>query len=362
MTIRQAEMTTTSDDIYMKRCIQLAQIGQGYVSPNPMVGAVVVYQNKIVGEGYHKQYGESHAEVNALKNVPDNILPDCTLYVNLEPCSHHGKTPPCADLIISKGIKRVVIGTLDPFEKVSGNGIKKLQNAGIETSVNHCVEQCNDLNKRFFTNVIKKRPFIILKYAQTNNGFIGRTENTINESRLISNEYSQRLTHRWRTEESSILVGGRTALIDNPQLDTRYFAGKSPIRIAIDSDMKIPYSHHIYDSQQHTIIFSKAHKTPKIENVEFINYSEQEINFLPFLLQELFQRNIQSILVEGGTKTLQSFIDSGLWDEARIYTAAFEWNDGIKAPILSNTSVLIKSEKIHTDILQYYKNNQSPCY
>lgn len=355
-------MMTNSDDIYMKRCIQLAQIGQGNVSPNPMVGAVVVYQNKIVGEGYHKQYGEAHAEVNALKNVPDNILPDCTLYVNLEPCSHHGKTPPCADLIISKGIKRVVIGTLDPFEKVSGNGIRKLQNAGIETSLNHCVEQCNNLNKRFFTNVIKKRPFIILKYAQTSNGFIGRTENSTNESRLISNEYSQRLTHRWRTEESSILVGTRTALIDNPHLDARFYAGNPPIRIIIDSEMKIPFKHHIYDSSQPTIIFKKGSKTPKIDNVEFVDYIEQGINFLPFLLQELFKRNIQSILVEGGTKTLQSFIDSGLWDEARIYTAAFEWTDGIKAPTLSPNSLLIKTEKINTDILHYYKNNQSPCY
>ncbi len=355
-------MTTTSDDIYMKRCIQLAQIGQGYVSPNPMVGAVVVYQNKIVGEGYHWQYGESHAEVNALKNISDDILHDCTLYVNLEPCSHHGKTPPCADLIISKRIKRVVVGTLDPFEKVSGNGIRKLQNAGIETSLNHCVEQCNNLNKRFFTNVIKKRPFIILKHAQTSNGFIGRTENSTNESRLISNEYSQRLTHRWRTEESSILVGARTALLDNPHLDARYYAGKPPIRIVIDNDLKTPLTHHIFNSKQRTIIFSKANKTPKIENVEFINYSEQEINFLPFLLQELLQRNIQSVLVEGGAKTLQSFIDKGLWDEARIYTAAFEWTDGIKAPTLSNTSELIKTEKIHTDILQYYKNNQSTCY
>ena len=237
-----------------------------------------------------------------------------------------------------------------------------MQNAGIETSFNHCVEQCNNLNKRFFTNVIKKRPFIILKYAQTSNGFIGRTENSTNESRLISNEYSQRLTHRWRTEESSILVGARTSLLDNPHLDARYYAGKPPIRIVIDNDLKIPLTHHIFNSKQHTIIFSKANKTPRIENVEFINYSEQEITLLPFLLQELLQRNIQSVLVEGGAKTLQSFIDKGLWDEARIYTAAFEWTDGIKAPTLLNTSELIKTEKIHTDILHYYKNNQSTCY
>lgn len=349
---------TTNDDIYIKRCIQLAQNGHGSVAPNPMVGAIVVYQDKIVGEGYHQQYGEAHAEVNALRNVPQEILSECTLYVNLEPCSHHGKTPPCADLIISKGIKRVVIGTLDPFEKVSGKGLNKLNNAGIETSINHCVSECNELNKRFFTNVIKKRPFIILKYAQTSNGYIGRTNNTRNESSQISNEYSQRLTHRWRTEEASILVGKNTAFIDNPRLDARYYAGKSPIRIVIDSDLKIPNNYHVYDSSVPTILFTKSNQTPQIENVEFINYTDYENNFLPFLLQELTQRNIQSILVEGGAKTLQSFIDQGLWDEARVFTSPFEWTEGIKAPQLSKNSTLFKTEKIHTDILHYYKNNQ----
>ena len=352
---------TTNDDIYIKRCIQLAQNGQGRVSPNPMVGAVVVYQDQIVGEGFHQQYGEAHAEVNALKNVPQEILSDCTLYVNLEPCSHFGKTPPCADLIISKGIKRVVVGTLDPFEKVSGRGLDKLKNAGIETSINHCTSECNELNKRFFTNVIKKRPFIILKYAQTSDGFIGRTDKTNSKTRLISNEYSQRLTHRWRTEEASILVGKHTAFNDNPRLDARFNSGKS-VRIIFDRDLKIPNTHHIYDSSVHTILFTKENITPQIGNIEFINYSNQEENFLNFVLQELMRRNIQSVLVEGGAKTLQLFIDKGLWDEARIYTAAETWQEGIKAPLFSKHNTLFKTEKIHTDILHYYKNNQSPCY
>lgn len=354
--IFKKDILETNDHTFIQRCIQLAKNGQGNTAPNPLVGSVVVYNNKIVGEGFHQQYGAEHAEVNALKNIPNEILSECTLYVNLEPCSHFGKTPPCADLIISKGIKRVVIGTLDPYEKVAGRGVEKLQNAGIVTSINHCVSDCNELNKRFFTSILKKRPFVILKYAQTSNGFIGRTMASKHESRQISNLFSQRLTHRWRTEEAAILVGTNTAINDNPKLDTRLYAGRLPTRVIIDRELKIPNDYHIYNTLQPTIIFTESSTRRSIPNTEFIIGNHQSNEFIVQLLSELHQRNIQSILVEGGTKTLQSFIDSNLWDEARVFTAPVEWSEGIKAPLLPSGSLLIKTEKIDTDILHYYQN------
>ncbi len=351
-------MTYEGHEVFIQRCIQLAKLGLGHVAPNPMVGAVLVHHGKIIGEGYHQRYGESHAEVNAIQNADGNILQESTLYVNLEPCSHFGKTPPCADLIIEKKIPKVVIGCKDPYKEVAGRGIKKLETAGIEVILNVCENESMELNKRFFTAVLKNRPYIILKYAQTTDGYLGRDLEDAESSKQISNEFSRRLTHKWRSEESGILVGTNTALLDNPMLNTRLVNGRNPVRIAFDKDNKIPSSYLLLDGSQKTIVFNQKKIQPDSESTRFIAADFHSPGFLEEILKILLNQNIQSILVEGGANTLQKLYDSGLWDEARIFTSPVSWGRGVEVPVMSN-STMIEEKQIHTDTLTIFKNNKA---
>ena len=344
--------TKLTDEKYIKRCIQLAKTGAGNVAPNPMVGAVLVYEHKIIGEGYHKKNGEPHAEVNCINSVlPENkaLIEKSTIYVSLEPCSHFGKTPPCSDLIIKNNIKKVVIGCQDVYKEVAGRGIQKLQAAGIEVTVGILEKECLDLNKRFFTFHQKKRPYLILKWAQSANGKIG----SLDDSRiLISNDYSNRLVHQWRSEEAGILVGTNTALKDNPSLTIRLWPGKNPARIVIDQNLKLPTDLSIFNGAANTYVLNIL-KNSVEKNLRFIKVDSS--NFLGESLHALFELNIQSILVEGGTKTLQSFIDAGLWDEARIITNEEKIiENGLDAPEMTGFE-LIQQEKYFSDRIDYFK-------
>ncbi len=325
----------------MQRCLELALLGAGSVSPNPMVGSVLVFNQKIIAEGYHQKYGEPHAEANAieyaLQNLDDaeNKLKNSTLYVNLEPCSHFGKRPPCADLIIKHKIPVVVIGCRDPFDQVNGKGIDKLKDAGITVIENILNEKCLNLNRRFFTRIQKQRPFIILKWAQTANGYFA-PENP--EKKWISSEASKVLVHKWRSEEDAVLVGKNTALIDNPQLNVREISGRNPIRIVIDRNLSLPQTLNVFDQSQDTIIFN-ALKTDVSGRIKFLMLEDFD-NLLPQLISyQLYLMDVQSIIIEGGLQTLNLFIKSGLWDEARIITGKDSWTNGMKAPLISGKQV-----------------------
>lgn len=344
----------TTDEKYMQRCLQLAAIGGGNVAPNPMVGAVLVVNDKIIGEGYHRKYGQPHAEPNAINSVQDKtLLKSATLYVNLEPCSHYGKTPPCAHLIVKCGIPRVVIGTLDPNPKVSGRGVKILQDAGIEVTVGVLEEACNELNKRFFIFQREKRPYVLLKWAQTKDGFIDKIRLSKDESPLqISNELTRQLTHKMRAENQAILVSTNTVILDNPSLTVRYWSGKNPIRITLDRQGRIQNDYQLLDGQHATIIFTEK-ETPNKENLRFINIKFDE-NFLKNFLKALFDNLIHSILVEGGSKLLNNFIEKGYWDEAHIEVSEQIIEEGVAAPILQQIPDSILQINNHT-ILRYKK-------
>lgn len=335
----------------MLRCLQLAKLGAGKVAPNPMVGAVLVYKDKIIGEGYHQKYGEAHAEVNCINAVNEadrGLIEKSTLYVSLEPCSHFGKTPPCSDLIIQNKIPKVVIGCQDIYKEVYGKGILKLQNAGVEVITGILEKECIELNKRFFTFHQKFRPYIILKWAQSLDGIIGNK----GQRMLISNDYSNRLVHKWRSEEAGILIGTNTTLHDNPFLTVRLWEGKNPVRIVIDKKLVLPTSLHIFNEEAKTIVYN-ASKNSIEENLVFIKFENE--NFIDEIVQSLFEMNIQSVMIEGGAKTLQSFINSGLWDEARIVTnETVTANHGISAPAMQNFS-LIKQERYLSDLISYYQ-------
>ncbi len=337
----------------MSRCLQLAELGMGVVAPNPMVGAVLVFEDKIIAEGFHQKYGEGHAEVNCLNNVSErdkHLIEKSTLYVSLEPCSHYGKTPPCADLIIRNKIKKVVIGCKDVYKEVAGKGIAKLENAGVEIVSKVLEKECIELNKRFFTFHQKFRPYIILKWAQSFNGKIAAHDG---KRILISNEYSNRLVHKWRGEEASILIGTTTALKDNPSLTTRLWQGKNPVRVVIDKNSRLPTSLNVFRGNVKTIIFSLV-KNAASENLFYIKLENE--NFLEQLLHSLFEMNIQSLLVEGGAKTLQSFIDVGLWDEARVITnEKMVIEKGISSPEIKDF-ILEKQETYFDDSISFYKN------
>jgi diaminohydroxyphosphoribosylaminopyrimidine deaminase/5-amino-6-(5-phosphoribosylamino)uracil reductase len=337
----------------MSRCLQLAKMGAGNVAPNPMVGAVLVYEDKIIGEGYHQKYGDAHAEVNCINSVSEENKPfieKSTIYVSLEPCSHYGKTPPCADLIIRNNIKKVIIGIQDINKEVAGSGIKKLQDASIEVTTGILENECRDLNKRFFTFHQKQRPHIILKWAQTVNGKIGSKNS---ERILISNEYTNRLVHKWRSEEAAILIGTNTAITDNPSLTTRLWKGRNPIRIVIDNHLKMPAEMNVFSKQTNTIVFNSIKDSIK-ENVQFIQLHNK--NFIEEMLHALYELNIQSVLVEGGAKTLQSFIDEGLWDEARVITnEEMIIESEIGSPEMKNFKLLNQEEYLN-DSIRYFKN------
>jgi diaminohydroxyphosphoribosylaminopyrimidine deaminase/5-amino-6-(5-phosphoribosylamino)uracil reductase len=300
----------------MHRCIELARQGAGYVAPNPMVGAVLVYKDRIIGEGYHPQYGAPHAEVNCIRSVkPENAdkIADSVLYVSLEPCSHYGKTPPCTDLLLQHKIKKVVIGSLDPNKEISGGGAAILKAGGVETETGILEKKCIELNKRFFTFHTQHRPYVILKWAQTADGKIaGATTERI----LISGETTNRLVHKWRSEEASILIGTHTALLDDPELTTRKWPGPSPVRLVVDMELQLPSSLKIFNSKQRTIIFN----TLKQEESGFLTYYQvtEDASLVHQVVNALYQMSLQSVLVEGGARLLQSFIEKNMWDEARI--------------------------------------------
>ena len=347
------------DESYMLRCLEIAKNGLGTTAPNPMVGAVIVHEDKIIGEGFTSPYGGPHAEVNAINSVVDKtLLKHATIYVTLEPCSHHGKTPPCADLIAKHGIPRVVIGLIDPHTKVAGKGIEKLKNAGSEVTTG-CLElKCREHHRRFLMFQEKKRPYIILKWAQTADGFIApkKEERTTNpEPYWITNPYSRQLVHKWRSEEQSILVGTNTVLEDNPKLNVRLYTGKNPTRIVLDRKLKISADHHIMDGSIPTLVLTDTVDTPlQIENVSY-----HQIDFKGDIAQQicevLYKENITSVLIEGGSQTLQTFIDSGLWDEARVFIGDSQFKTGIPAPELKGK--IISTKSIDKDTLKIYSND-----
>ncbi|MEN0056112.1 MAG: bifunctional diaminohydroxyphosphoribosylaminopyrimidine deaminase/5-amino-6-(5-phosphoribosylamino)uracil reductase RibD [Mucilaginibacter sp.] len=341
---------------YMQRCIELAQLGAGQVSPNPMVGAVVVHDDKIIGEGYHQKYGQAHAEVNAIAQVMgkfDNaaeLLKQSVIYVSLEPCAHYGKTPPCADLIIKHQIPLVVVGCRDPFAQVDGKGIEKLKAAGIEVISGVLEKECQWLNRRFFTKVQKHRPYIILKWAQTSDGFFAPADNT---QLWITGEESRRLVHQWRSEEDAVLVGKNTAAIDNPRLNVRYGDGRSPKRVVIDRRLELNKDLNIFDQSVDTFVFNEVKFDVDGLN-KYIALEDFE-NFVPqYILYQLYLQDIQSIIIEGGARTLQSFIEAGLWDEARIFTGKINLQNGIKAPQI--TGIIAEEFPSGDDRLQIVYN------
>lgn len=314
-----------------------------------MVGCVIVHDGEVIGEGWHEKYGEAHAEVNAINTVKDKILLSAsTVYVSLEPCAHHGKTPPCADLLIKHKVKRVVIANKDSFPLVNGGGIQKLKAAGIEVEVDVLSAEGRKLNKRFFTRVEKQRPYVILKWAQTSDGFIAR-ENY--DSKWISNDESRKLVHKWRAEEDAIWVGTNTAKYDNPQLNVRDWEGKDPIRLVIDKQLSLPQSLHLFDQEIPTICYNLK-RNDRDENLEWVKVSEEKV--LDDIFMDLRQHGIQSVMVEGGTHLLQTLIDQGYWDEARVFVSPVHFEKGIKAPVLPAG----KSDEaaIGNDRLEYYFN------
>lgn len=342
---------------YMHLCLTLAGLGAGNVAPNPMVGAVLVYKDKIIGEGYHARYGEAHAEVNCLASVKsedEQFISKSTLYVSLEPCAHYAKTPPCADLIISKNISKVVVGCRDPFKEVNGKGIEKLQRAGVKVELNILKEECKQINKRFFTFHIKQRPYVILKWAQSQNAKIAKAD----FSRVsITNEITNRLVHKWRSEEGAIMIGTNTALYDDPSLNVRLWAGPNPTRLVVDMNLRLPLSLKILDKQQDTIIFNSI-MSEEHDSLKYIRLNKDE-PLVTQIVKCCFDLQIQSVLIEGGSKLTQSFINENIWDEARVienHTLIIE--DGIQAPTLFDEH-LISKHSIFNDLIFCYRKNSA---
>ncbi|HVU57303.1 MAG TPA: bifunctional diaminohydroxyphosphoribosylaminopyrimidine deaminase/5-amino-6-(5-phosphoribosylamino)uracil reductase RibD [Puia sp.] len=359
-------------ELYLYRCIELARLGAGHVAPNPMVGAVLVHGDRIIGEGYHQIYGQAHAEVNCIASVRAEDRPlirESTIYVSLEPCAHFGKTPPCADLIIREGIPRVVVGCRDPFPEVDGKGIEKLRAAGVEVTVGMLEEECRELNARFFTFHTQHRPYIVLKWAQSMNGKIagigepgagghgGGLSVTGNggkpERVLISNEYTNRLVHKWRNEEASILVGTNTVLVDDPSLTVRLWKGRNPVRLVMDRDLSLPERLRVFDGEARTIVFNELLHEQR-GNPEYYQLATDS-SLVHQLAMALYQLKIPSVLVEGGAAVLQSFIDEGYWDEARVITnETLQIEEGLSSPVLRGER-LVRQERIFSDMISYYR-------
>ena len=360
-------MHISQHEKYMQRCLQIAKNGIVFTRPNPSVGAVIVLNDEILGEGFTSEYGKNHAEVNAINSVVDkSVLKNATIYVTLEPCSHFGKTPPCADLIVQHQFKNVVIGCVDTNDLVSGKGIERLKKAGINVAVSVLENECKKHHKRFFSVQNNKRPFIILKWAETKNGFVypeldsgsSDNENEIQEKNpiWISNTYSQQLVHKWRSEEHAILVGTNTVIADNPKLNVRSWTGNNPIRIVLDKNLRIPKDANVFDGSAQTIVVTETRneKQETIENLIFetIDFSK---NLAKQICDVLYKHQIQSVIIEGGTQTLQTFIDENLWDEARVFIGENEFENGIKSPII--TGNFVSEENIKGDVLKRLTND-----
>jgi diaminohydroxyphosphoribosylaminopyrimidine deaminase / 5-amino-6-(5-phosphoribosylamino)uracil reductase len=360
---------------YMQRCLQLAVMGAGQVAPNPMVGAVLVYNGRIIGEGYHQKYGEAHAEVNCINSVAEvdkELIAMSTMYVSLEPCVHFGKTPPCADLIIKNKIPQVVIGCRDSFAAVDGKGMERLKAAGVQVTLGILENECRELNKRFFTFHEKQRPYIILKWAQSSDGKIaaplnpsvrstlregGTLEHAVARRLLISNELTNRLVHKWRTEEASIMVGTNTALLDDPALTARLWPGNNPVRLVIDMDLKLPSYLKLFVGAAKTIVFNQ-HKQETGELLSFYKIDTDK-KIIPQILNALYKLQLQSVIIEGGAKLLQSFIDDNVWDEARVISnEELAIGNGLIAPVLKN-NLQVEEQKMKTDIISFFRNESN---
>lgn len=341
----------TFSESIMSRCIELAKLGAGNVSTNPMVGAVVVHDGKILGEGYHRKCGEAHAEVNAINSVKNQeLLKESEIYVSLEPCAHFGKTPPCADLIIEKKIKKVYVGCLDPFSKVDGKGIQKLRAAGVEVVVGVLEKECQELNRRFFTSVNLKRPYVILKWAQSIDGYIDKDCKPVR----ISNHQTEILNHKWRSEEDAILVGYNTALRDNPSLTNRLWAGKNPLRVVLDRELKLPNDLKLYDGAARTVVFTSKEVEADLSGVTVVKIDFKRGNVAAQVLSALYEMKVQSLIVEGGASTHQMFVDAGLWDEARLFVADVMLGGGTKAADLCGGQV-VDTQKIGDNRLMVWR-------
>jgi diaminohydroxyphosphoribosylaminopyrimidine deaminase/5-amino-6-(5-phosphoribosylamino)uracil reductase len=349
-------MEAAKQDIeFMDRCLELARKGLAHTAPNPMVGCVLVASGRIIGQGYHREYGGPHAEVNALASVRKrDMLASSTLYVNLEPCSHHGKTPPCSDQILENGIPRVVIGTQDPNSVVSGRGITRLRDHGVKVSVGTREKECLELNRRFFTYHENNRPYIILKWAETKDGFIDRdrTPGTNAYINWITGTMERQLVHKWRSEEQAILVGTRTALTDDPELTVRDWSGRQPLRMVIDRKGNLPGNLKLLDGHTPTIIFSEMELKPK-ENLRRVKIPGEQ-DMLDGILDFLYANEIQSLIVEGGRATLDGFIKRNLWDEARVFTGDQLFRSGIRAPHLEADAS--EKHQMAGSILNIYRN------
>ena len=355
----------------MKQCLSLAKQGMGNVAPNPMVGCVIVHNNKIIGQGYHEKFGEAHAEVNAINSVKDKtLLKESTLYVSLEPCAHFGKTPPCSNLIIEHKIPNVFIGCIDSFSEVSGKGIEKMEAEGINVTSGILEKESLELNKRFFTFHNKKRPYIILKWAQTLDGFmdVDRTNITnptvilsqskekkvnLNVDNWITNPQSKKLVHQWRSEEQAIMVGTNTAFNDNPELTVREVEGKNPLRIVLDLNLRLPNHLHLFDQSTPTLVINYS-KNSILENIEYVKIDTHQ-NLTNQILEVLYNRNILSVIIEGGNLLLNTFINNNQWDEARIFTGKKEFIKGLKSPQLNHP--ISSTENINEDRLDIYYND-----
>lgn len=337
-----------TDKFYIKRCIELASKAKGFTYPNPMVGCVIVHNGEIIGEGFHKKAGKPHAEINAIQSVKNPALfPYSTIYVSLEPCAHYGKTPPCAEKIVETVFQKVVIGAMDSHEKVNGKGKKIIENAGIEVVSGVLEKECKELNKRFFTFHQKKRPYIILKWAESSDGFMDKDFKPYQ----IGNPLTKQFVHQMRSDEHAILIGTQTALNDNPSLTTREISGRNPIRILIDFDLKVPQNFNIYNDEAETLVFNSLKNSDK-KNIKFIKIEKE--NFLEHLMQKLYENQIQSVLVEGGSFTLKQFINENLWDEAVVIkNKNLFLENGTKSPELN---VSFKTENFRDNVVEFYKN------
>ena len=347
----------TTDEQYMHRCLELAQKGAGFVAPNPMVGAVLVHEGKIIGEGWHRKYGEAHAEVNCIHDAKsrgnESLIAKSTLYVSLEPCAHQGKTPPCDQLIIRYKIPKVVIGCRDPFPQVNGKGIEHLREKNVEVITSVLEKEAREINKRFFCLHTRHRPYIILKWAQTADGFIG---SGTSDRLMISGNLTNKLVHRWRGEEAAVMIGANTARLDNPRLTNRSGIGAQPIRVVVDRQLKLPNHLHLFDGSVKTIVLNEIKNEEGI--VSYMKYDA--VKDLPTALCEaLLHYHVQSVLIEGGAQLLSWFIKSGCWDEARVITnTSMNVFEGMKAPVLMN-ALLDHKEKMNEDTISYYFNHQN---
>ncbi|MDN5201791.1 bifunctional diaminohydroxyphosphoribosylaminopyrimidine deaminase/5-amino-6-(5-phosphoribosylamino)uracil reductase RibD [Fulvivirgaceae bacterium BMA10] len=337
----------TREELYMLRAIELAENARGSVNPNPMVGCVIVHDNKIIGEGWHQEYGKAHAEVNAILSVKDKtLLANSEVFVSLEPCVHHGKTPPCTDLLIKEKVKKVYIANIDPNPKVQGKGIQKLRDHRVEVVTGVLHDEGRQLNRRFFTFWEKQKPYIILKWAETQDGFIARSNY---DSKWISSVPSRKLVHKWRAEEDAILVGTNTAQHDDPKLNVRDWQGKDPIRIVIDKSLRLKQSLNLFDQNQKTICYNLLKEEEK-NNLVYVKLNEAD--FLESMIQDLYQRKVMSVIVEGGASLISAFIKLNFWDEARVFISKKTFGEGIAAPVLNGE--ISGEEKIEDDLLRLY--------